>query len=54
MYVTSNILLNYQKGVSPKLDEYIRVILPLNFEGKVNEIVDKMMPNNNEVDSSTK
>ena len=53
MYITGNILLNYQKVMSPHLNEYIRVISPLDFEDNVNDIVGKMMPKNNKGDSST-
>lgn len=52
MNKTRNNLFDYQKVMFLHLNEYIRLIVPSNFEGKVNEIIDKMMAND-ESDRST-
>mmetsp|Transcript_23540 Transcript_23540/g.26410 ORF Transcript_23540/g.26410 Transcript_23540/m.26410 type:complete len:110 (+) Transcript_23540:713-1042(+) len=52
---TVDILLQYKKVMSPYLEEYMRLIIqvPITFESKVNEIVSKMMNNDDVSDSST-
>mmetsp|Transcript_49655 Transcript_49655/g.56233 ORF Transcript_49655/g.56233 Transcript_49655/m.56233 type:complete len:246 (+) Transcript_49655:109-846(+) len=53
MEITRNILLKYQKVMSPYLDEYVRVISPLDFEYEVNILAGKKQVDDDESDTAT-
>jgi len=53
MEITRNILLKYQKVMSPYLDEYVRVISPLDFEYEVDILAGKKQVDDDESDTAT-